>query len=50
MHHVSGREPRLLHHAAHPETQHDGVPGGRGLGEPPGAILPAQPVLLHGDP
>lgn len=49
VHHVSRRDPRLLHHAAHPEAQHDGVSCGRGLGEPPGAVLPAQPLFLHGD-
>lgn len=47
--HVSGCGARFLHLAAHPEAQHDGVPCGRSLGEPPGAVLPAQPLFLHGD-
>lgn len=49
VHHVPGRHTRALHHGAHPEAQHDGVPCGRGPGEHAGAVLPPQPLFLHGD-
>lgn len=49
MHLVCGRGgPCPVRHAAPPEAQHDGLPGGRSSGDHPGAVLPAQSVLLHG--
>lgn len=49
VHRHPGRRAHLLHHAAHPETEHDGVPCGRSLGVPSRAVFPAKPVFLHGD-
>lgn len=49
MHHVPGCCARLMHHAAHPEAQHDGVSCWRRLGESARAVLPSQPMFLHGD-
>lgn len=48
VHPVCGRGPCPVRHSAHPKAQHDGLPGGRSSGDHPGAVLPAQPVLLHG--